>query len=54
MDYRDIVSRIEIIIDAIEYEEMELEEVKTSLTDLVMDVESSTAYEDSFEFEDLD
>lgn len=51
------MSRLETIIDAIEYEEMKLTDVYDSLVELVNDIESTMDYDADFgdiHFEDLD
>ena len=57
MDQGNIMSRLETIIDAIEYEEMKITDVYDALVELVNDIESSMNYDADFgdiHFEDLD
>lgn len=57
MDIGNIISRLEIVIDAIEYEEMNLNEVYDSLVELVNEAVSDTDYDADFgdiQFDDLD
>lgn len=54
MDTGDILSRLEIIIEAIEYDETDLGEVRENLMEIVNEIENSPSYEDGFEFDDLD
>lgn len=57
MDYGDILSIIEHIIEGIEFEELDLSEVKSKLQELAMDLEENLAdfreEGESFDFEDL-
>lgn len=58
MDYGDILVYIEQIVEAIEFDEIDLLEIKTKLENLAVDLEdnlstSEEAYED-FGFNDLD
>ena len=56
MDKGDILSRIEIIIDKIEYEELDLREVHEALTLRASDIEYSTDYDSDYgdiRFDDL-
>ena len=56
MDKGDILSRIEIIVDKIEYEELDLREVHEALTLLISDIEYSTDYDSDYgdvRFDDL-
>ena len=57
MDTGDILSRLEVIIDKIEYEELDLKTVYDSLTELVSDIEYSSDYDADFgdiRFDELD
>lgn len=54
MDLSDIISRLSIIIDAIEYDEMNLSEVYDSLVSLNNDIEESFDHTSDFSFDDLD
>jgi len=57
MDQGEILSRLEVVIDKIEYDEIGLGEVYDFLTSLVSDIEFSTDYDADFgsiEFDDLD
>jgi hypothetical protein len=58
MDYGDILIFIEQIVEAIEYEEINIAEVKSKLEDLASDIEDTIEtpgdeFED-FGFDDLD
>lgn len=57
MDYGDILSIIEHIIEGIEFEELDLSEVKSKLQELAMNLEENLAdfreEGESFDFEDL-
>lgn len=58
MDYGDILIYIEQIIDAIEYEEINIKEIKAKLESLAEDIEDTIEtpgdeFED-FRFDDLD
>lgn len=57
MDTGDILSRLEVIVDKIEYEELDLKTVYDSLTELISDIEFSSDYDADFgdvRFDDLD
>jgi hypothetical protein len=57
MDQGNIISRLEVIVDAIEYDEMVLSDVYDALVSLVNDIESTIDYDADFgdvQFEDLD
>lgn len=57
MDIGDILSRLEVITDKIEYEELDLKTVYDSLTELISDIEFSSDYDADFGdigFDDLD
>ena len=57
MDTGDILSRLEIITDKIEYEELDLKSVYDSLIELISDIEYSSDYDADFGdigFDDLD
>ena len=57
MDQGDIITRLEVIIDKIEYDETDIGEVYDMLTSLVSDIEFSTDYDADFgdvQFDDLD
>ena len=57
MDQGDILTRLEAIIDKIEYDETGIGEVYDMLTSLVSDIEFSTDYDADFgdvQFDDLD
>jgi|TARA_B100000424_G_C22582622_1_gene327400 hypothetical protein len=56
MDITDIISRLEVIIDNIEYEETTITEVQEALVLLVSDLESSSNFDADFgdiQFDDL-
>jgi len=57
MDYGDILSIIEHIIEGIEFEELDLSEVRSKLQELAMNLEENLAdfreEGESFDFEDL-
>ena len=57
MDYGDILSIIEHIIEGIEFEELDLSEIKSKLQELVMSLEENLGgfreEEESFDFDDL-
>ena len=57
MDQGDIITRLEVIIDKIEYDETSMGEIYDMLTSLVSDIEFSTDYDADFgdvQFDDLD
>ena len=54
MDFSDILSRLTILIDSIQYDETTLPEVYDDLVALATDVEDSITYGEDFSFEDLD
>ena len=57
MDITDIISRLEVVLDDIEFEEITINEVQEALTLLVSDLESSSNFDADFGdigFEDLD
>ena len=57
MDTGDILSRLEVITDKIEYEELNLKTVYDLLTELISDIEFSSDYDTDFgdvRFDDLD
>ena len=57
MDIADIISRLEVVIDNIEFEEISIAEVQDTLISLVNDIESSSNFDADFgdvRFDDLD
>tara|TARA_R100000773_G_scaffold5580_1_gene6002 strand:+ start:177 stop:350 length:174 start_codon:yes stop_codon:yes gene_type:complete len=57
MDIADIISRLEVVIENIEYEEISIAEVQDNLKSLVNDIEFSTDFDADFgniQFDDLD
>ena len=57
MDIDDINSRLEVVIDNIEFEEISITEVQDTLISLVNDIESSSNFDADFgdvRFDDLD
>jgi hypothetical protein len=57
MDIADIISRLEVVIDNIEFEEISITEVQDTLISLVNDIESSSNFDADFgdvRFDDLD
>ena len=57
MDIADIISRLEVVIDNIEFEEISITEVQDTLISLVNDIESSSNFDADFgdvRFADLD
>ena len=57
MDIADIISRLEVVIDNIEFEEFSITEVQDTLVSLVNDIESSSNFDADFgdvRFDDLD
>jgi hypothetical protein len=57
MDASTIITRLELIKDSIEYEEMNITEVYDAITGLVDDIESVIDYDADFgdiQFDDLD
>ena len=57
MDQGEIISRLEIVIDKIEYDEISMGEVYDFLTLLVSDMEFTSDYDTDFgdvQFDDLD
>jgi len=57
MDHSTIINRLEVVIDSIEYEEMNLTDAYDVLVLIVSDIESSLDYDADFgnvQFEDLD
>ena len=57
MDIADIISRLEVVIDNIEFEEISITEVQDTLISLVNDIESSSNFDADFGdigFDDLD
>jgi hypothetical protein len=57
MDIADIISRLEVVIENIEYEEISIVEVQDNLKSLVNDIEFSTDFDLDFgdvRFDDLD
>lgn len=57
MDQGDILTRLEVVIDKIEYDEVGIGEVYDMLTSLVSDIEFHTDYDADFgdvQFDDLD
>ena len=57
MDTGDILSRLEVITDKIEYEELDLKSVYDSLIELISDIEYSSDYDADFgdiRFDELD
>ena len=56
MDITDIISRLEIITEGIEYEEINVNEVQDLIKSLVNDIESSSNFDADFgemHFDDL-
>lgn len=57
MDYGDILSIIEYIIEGIEFEELDLSEIKSKLQELAIDLEENLGdfreEEEDFDFDDL-
>ena len=56
MDIADIISRLEVVIDNIEFEEISITEVQDTLISLVNDIESSSNFDADFgdvRFDDL-
>ena len=56
MDIADIISRLEVVIDNIEFEEISITEVQDNLISLVNDIESSSNFDADFgdvRFDDL-
>ena len=57
MDIADIISRLEVIIDNIEFEETSITEIQDTLISLINDIESSSNFDADFgdiRFGDLD
>ena len=57
MDITDIISRLEVNTDNIEFEEISITEVQDTLVSLVNDIESSSNFDADFgyiQFNDLD
>ena len=57
MDITDIISRLEVITDDIEFEEITITEVYDALTLLINDIETSSNFDVDFgdiRFDDLD
>ena len=57
MDITDIISRLEVITDNIEFEEITITEIYDALTSLINDIEFSTDFDLDFgdvRFDDLD
>ena len=57
MDIADIISRLEVITDNIEFEEITITEVHDALTLLINDIETSSNFDVDFgdiRFDDLD
>ena len=57
MDIADIISRLEVVIDNIEFEEISITEVQDTLISLVNDIESLSNFDADFgdvRFDDLD
>ena len=57
MDITDIISRLEVITDNIEFEEITITEVYDALTLLINDIETSSNFDVDFgdvRFDDLD
>jgi len=57
MDITDIISRLEVVVDNIEYEEANISQVYDALTLLISDIESSSNFDADFGdigFNDLD
>jgi hypothetical protein len=57
MDITDIISRLEVITDNIEFEEITITEVHDALTLLINDIETSSNFDVDFgdiRFDDLD
>ena len=57
MDITDIISRLEVITDNIEFEEITITEVHDALTLLISDIETTSGFDADFgdiRFDDLD
>jgi hypothetical protein len=54
MDYADIIARLSLIVEGIEYNEINLTEVNNTLTELISDIEYSRDEFGDFRFDDLD
>jgi len=57
MDAGNIISRLEVIVDAIEYEEIDLAGVYETLVEMINDLEAASDYDADFgdiRFDDLD
>ena len=57
MDITDIISRLEVITDNIEFEEITITEVHDALTLLISDIETSSGFDADFgdiQFDHLD
>ena len=57
MDIADIINKLEVIIDNIEFEDISINEVKNNLTSLVNDIELSSNFDADFgdiRFDELD
>ena len=57
MDVADIINKLEVIIDNIEFEDISINEVKNNLTSLVNDIELSSNFDADFgdiRFDELD
>jgi len=54
MDHADIIARLSLITEGIEYNEINLSEVYDTLIELINDIEYSQDDYDNFGFDDLD
>ena len=57
MDITDIISRLEVITDNIEFEEITITEIHDALISLINDIETSSNFDADFgdvRFDDLD
>jgi len=57
MDIADIISRLEVVLDNIEYEDINITEIQEALISLVNDLETSSNFDTDFGdigFNDLD
>ena len=53
MDYGDILSYIEHIVEGIEFDELDMPEVHTKLQDLIVEIEDTIQSNEEFNFDDL-
>ena len=54
MDYGDILSFIEHLVEGIEFDELDLQEVHTKLQDLIVEVENTIETNEEFDFGSFD